>query len=38
MTYNLNNNLKNYYLAFRQYIKKIINWVEENNISIKKIS
>ena len=37
MTYNLNNNLKNYYLAVPNNIsKKIINWVEENNISNKE--
>ena len=37
MTYNLNNNLKNYYLAVPDNIsKKIINWVKENNISDKE--
>ena len=37
MTYNLNNNLKNYYLAVPDNIsKKIINWVKENNISNKE--
>ena len=37
MTYNLNNNLKNYYLAVPDNIsKKIINWVEENNNSNKE--
>ena len=37
MTYNLNNNLKNYYLAVPDNIsKKIINWVKDNNISNKE--
>ena len=37
MSYNLNNNLKNYYLAVPDNIsKKIINWVDENNNSNKE--
>ena len=37
ITYNLNNNLKNYYLAVPDNIsKKIINWVDENNNSNKE--
>ena len=37
ITYNLNNNLQNYYLAVPDNIsKKIINWVEENNNSNKE--
>ena len=37
ITYNLNNELKNYYLAVPENIsKRIINWVNENNNSTKQ--